>query len=257
MHASAARRARESLETLSADVQVSIGTIAVRACPVLPPTIEERIADNRAQTIADSVMYREALATAAERRGGQFTGTTASACFATPRPRSATRTFTPCCAKWAERSDRPGRQNTSSPQLLRLRRAVRPTVRATPSSSAFPKADADRADALRALADLADELRDHVSLIAPRWSLPRSFPTFNPLTPVRARSRQAESICVICERARQRPPARSASAFGPLDDAGALTPMAPAIWHATRGEPAAWGRWPPIPRPTMMGIPRV
>jgi hypothetical protein len=30
---------------------------------------EERIADNRAQAVADSVMYREALATAAEARG--------------------------------------------------------------------------------------------------------------------------------------------------------------------------------------------
>ena len=39
------------------------------ACPKLPPTTEERIADNRAQTVADSVMYREALATAAEARG--------------------------------------------------------------------------------------------------------------------------------------------------------------------------------------------
>jgi hypothetical protein len=69
VHASAARRARESLETLSASVDVPITAIAVRACPVLPPTIEERIADNRAQTVADSVMYREALATAAGMRG--------------------------------------------------------------------------------------------------------------------------------------------------------------------------------------------
>ena len=38
-------------------------------CPKLPDTIEERIADNRAQTYADSVMYREALASAAEARG--------------------------------------------------------------------------------------------------------------------------------------------------------------------------------------------
>jgi hypothetical protein len=43
--------------------------IAIRVCPKLPPTIEERIADNRAQTVADSVMYREALASAAEARG--------------------------------------------------------------------------------------------------------------------------------------------------------------------------------------------
>ena len=46
-----------------------IATIAIRVCPALPPTLEERIADNRAQTVADSVMYREALATAGEARG--------------------------------------------------------------------------------------------------------------------------------------------------------------------------------------------
>jgi hypothetical protein len=50
-------------------VPVPIAIIAIRACPRLPPTIEERIADNRAQTIADSVMYRQALATAAGARG--------------------------------------------------------------------------------------------------------------------------------------------------------------------------------------------
>ena len=67
--ASAARGARESLEALAATVQVPIARIAIRACPQLPPTTEERIADNRAQTVADSVMYRQALATAAEERG--------------------------------------------------------------------------------------------------------------------------------------------------------------------------------------------
>lgn len=46
-----------------------IARIAIRACPRLPPTTEERIADNRAQTTADSVMYREVLALAAEARG--------------------------------------------------------------------------------------------------------------------------------------------------------------------------------------------
>ena len=66
---SAARGAREGLEALAAAVSVPIGSIAIRACPKLPPTIEERITDNRAQTFADSVMYREALATAAEARG--------------------------------------------------------------------------------------------------------------------------------------------------------------------------------------------
>src|SRR5215467_1294047 len=65
----AARGARESLEALAAAVRVPIAGIAIRACPPLPPTTEERIADNRAQTFADSVMYRQALAIAAEERG--------------------------------------------------------------------------------------------------------------------------------------------------------------------------------------------
>jgi hypothetical protein len=54
---------------LAAAVPVPIASIAIRACPKLPPTTEERIADHRVQTFADSVMYREALATAAEGRG--------------------------------------------------------------------------------------------------------------------------------------------------------------------------------------------
>jgi hypothetical protein len=66
---SAARGARESLEALVATVRVPIASIAIRACPTLPPTTEERIADNRAANVADSVMYREALATAAAARG--------------------------------------------------------------------------------------------------------------------------------------------------------------------------------------------
>jgi hypothetical protein len=66
---SAARGAREHLEALATAVRVPIARIALRECPPLPPTIEERIADNRAQTFADTVMYREALAAAAEARG--------------------------------------------------------------------------------------------------------------------------------------------------------------------------------------------
>ena len=66
---SAARGARESLEALAAAVPVPIASIAIRLCPKLPPTTEERIKDTRAANVADSVMYREALATAAEARG--------------------------------------------------------------------------------------------------------------------------------------------------------------------------------------------
>ena len=66
---SAGRGARERLEALAAAVPVPIAGIAIRVCPALPPTTEERIADNRAQAVADSVMYREALASAAKARG--------------------------------------------------------------------------------------------------------------------------------------------------------------------------------------------
>jgi hypothetical protein len=66
---SAARGARESLEALAKALPVPIASMAIRVCPKLPATVEERIADNRAQTMADSVMYREALAAAAAARG--------------------------------------------------------------------------------------------------------------------------------------------------------------------------------------------
>ncbi|HVG46084.1 MAG TPA: hypothetical protein VM890_15180 [Longimicrobium sp.] len=69
VRASAERGARESLEALAAAVSVPIAGIAIRACPGLPQTTEERITDHRAQTFADSVMYREALAAAAGERG--------------------------------------------------------------------------------------------------------------------------------------------------------------------------------------------
>jgi len=69
VRASAAGRARDGLAAVAAAVPVPIASIAIRACPILPVTTEERIADNRAQTVADSVMYREALATAAGARG--------------------------------------------------------------------------------------------------------------------------------------------------------------------------------------------
>ena len=65
----AARGARESLEALAQSIPVPIASIAIRVCPPLPPTTEERITDTRAANVADSVMYRETLANAAEARG--------------------------------------------------------------------------------------------------------------------------------------------------------------------------------------------
>ena len=65
----AARGAHEALEVLAAEVSAPIASVAVRVCPRLPATTEERITDTRAACVADSVMYREALAAAAEARG--------------------------------------------------------------------------------------------------------------------------------------------------------------------------------------------
>jgi hypothetical protein len=65
----AARGARESLDALAASVAMPIASIAIRVCPALPPTTEGRIRDTRAASVADSIMYREALAAASAARG--------------------------------------------------------------------------------------------------------------------------------------------------------------------------------------------
>ena len=69
VQASVQRCARAVLDTLAGEVPVAIRGIAIRACPALPPTIAERISNYRAHNVADSVMYRQALARAAEARG--------------------------------------------------------------------------------------------------------------------------------------------------------------------------------------------
>ena len=70
VHESAARGARDSFGALAGAVAVPIAGIAIRACPTLPSTVAERTADNRAQVVADSVLYRQALAVEARARGG-------------------------------------------------------------------------------------------------------------------------------------------------------------------------------------------
>ena len=69
VHVAAALGARESLEELAVTLPVPIASIAIRVCPELPPTTKARITDTRAANVADSVMYRQALASAAEARG--------------------------------------------------------------------------------------------------------------------------------------------------------------------------------------------
>jgi hypothetical protein len=65
---SAERHAVIALDAVTGAVPRILG-VALRKCPQLPPTIAERIKDYRAQNVADWVMYRKALASAAEARG--------------------------------------------------------------------------------------------------------------------------------------------------------------------------------------------
>lgn len=61
----AALGARDVLDGLVSSLSVPISSITLRVCPRLPATTKERIVDTRAANVADSVMYREALATEA------------------------------------------------------------------------------------------------------------------------------------------------------------------------------------------------
>ena len=65
---SAERHAVLAFDAVTTAVPRILG-VALRKCPQLPPTIAERIKDYRAQNNADWVMYRKALAAAAEARG--------------------------------------------------------------------------------------------------------------------------------------------------------------------------------------------
>ena len=65
---SAEHHAVLALDVVATAVPKILG-IAIRKCQPLPPTIAERIKDYRARNVADWVMYREALASAAEARG--------------------------------------------------------------------------------------------------------------------------------------------------------------------------------------------
>jgi hypothetical protein len=66
---SAQRHAKLVLDDLAKTVSARITGVALRQCPELPATIAERITNYHAQNNADWVMYREALAAAAEARG--------------------------------------------------------------------------------------------------------------------------------------------------------------------------------------------
>ena len=65
---SAERHAALALDAVAMAVPFVLG-VALRKCPELPATIAERLKDYFAQNNADWVMYRKALASAAEARG--------------------------------------------------------------------------------------------------------------------------------------------------------------------------------------------
>lgn len=69
VRASAERCARARLDELAREVDADVVGIALRVRPPLPATVAERITDYRAMCVADWVMYREALASAATERG--------------------------------------------------------------------------------------------------------------------------------------------------------------------------------------------
>jgi hypothetical protein len=69
VRASAERHAKLALDAVATTLPGRIRSIALRHCPELPPTVAERITDYWAQNNADWVMYRQALAAAAEARG--------------------------------------------------------------------------------------------------------------------------------------------------------------------------------------------
>ncbi len=69
VRASAEMCARARLDELASEVSTEIVGIALRDCPSLPATVAERITNYRAMCVADWVMYREALGSAAAARG--------------------------------------------------------------------------------------------------------------------------------------------------------------------------------------------
>jgi hypothetical protein len=66
---SAEQHAKLALDAVETKLPGRIRGVALRQCPKLPPTVAERIQDYRAHNVADWVMYRKALAGAAEARG--------------------------------------------------------------------------------------------------------------------------------------------------------------------------------------------
>jgi hypothetical protein len=66
---SAVQHAQRALAAVASAVPSPIRGVALRTCPPLPPTVAERLENYRARNVADWVMYRMAIAGAADLRG--------------------------------------------------------------------------------------------------------------------------------------------------------------------------------------------
>ena len=86
VRASAERHALLCLEAVAMTLPGRIRGVALRQCPELPSTIAEQIQNYRAKNVADWVMYRRALAAAAEARGWEVHWYDAKQVLATAEP---------------------------------------------------------------------------------------------------------------------------------------------------------------------------
>ncbi|MBC5824856.1 MAG: hypothetical protein GIX02_08535 [Candidatus Eremiobacteraeota bacterium] len=110
---SAERHAVLALDAVAMVMPHILG-IALRRCPQLPPTIAERIKDYRSRNVADWVMYRKALASAAEARRWPIHWYDAKKVLGLATRRSTSRTSTRNFSKCGGQSGRHGTRITSS-----------------------------------------------------------------------------------------------------------------------------------------------
>lgn len=68
---SVCRHAGLAFDSLAASIQTPVSGIALRACPRIRDTVQERLDDYFSRNNADSVLYRQALAEVAQARGWQ------------------------------------------------------------------------------------------------------------------------------------------------------------------------------------------
>ena len=115
--------ARQPLEDLAVEVPAKIVGIAIRKWTDLPSSVEECIRDNWSQAIADSVMYRKALAAAAERRGWAVSWHAKETFFAVAATHLSLEDFGEILKAMGRLAGPPGRQDSDLQQLSLHHRA--------------------------------------------------------------------------------------------------------------------------------------